>query len=432
MNYDEAVKYIFGLRKFGQEPGVTRAGRALKLLGNPEESLRVIHVAGTNGKGSVCAYLSTALQELGYTVGLFTSPHLVRVNERIRINGKLITDEDFLHYFEQVEKVSGHMQEEGYDGLAFFDFVFVMAVLYFRDHNPDYVIMETGLGGRTDATAALMKKQLSIITSISLDHTEILGDTISKIAVEKAGIIVPDAPVVYWRTNDEVSRIMEKKAEECQTVCFAVDENSYEIHKMERKDIDFSLHNRYYENSMFTIRNTGLYQVMNASLALQALCILNPDGTWNLDKIAAAIRKTCWAGRMEEIEQNVYLDGAHNPDGIQRFLETAAWLKGQEPGKKMYLLFGAVCEKDYESMIEEICGQGCFDGYVITQIHNQRALSTGIMEQEFRKHTDKPVYVQNDNRKAYVLAKKLLGENDMLLCAGSLYLVGAIKEMIGE
>ena len=193
---EEAKNYLFGLHRFGSETGAVRAKRALERLGNPQDNLNVIHVAGTNGKGSVCAYMSNALMTQGYRVGLFTSPHLVKVNERIRINGVMISDEDFLKYYQRVRVVSEEIQSEGKDGLAFFDFMFVMAVLYFAGHDTDYVVMETGLGGRTDATAALSTKLLSVITSLSLDHTEILGDTIEQIAAEKAGIITEGVRLV--------------------------------------------------------------------------------------------------------------------------------------------------------------------------------------------------------------------------------------------
>lgn len=429
MKYEEAVNYIFGLRKFGSEPGSVRAGRALGLLGNPEKALKIIHVAGTNGKGSVCSYITNALTGQGFHVGMFTSPHLVKVNERIRLDGVHISDDEFLEYFEKVYEVSERMERDGLSGLAFFDYVFVMSMLYFRDRMPDYVVLETGMGGRTDATAAIKDKLISVITSISLDHTEILGDTLARIAEEKAGIIAENTPVVYWKEDDEISEIIEKTAQKCNSKCYFVDRNSFEILKMERKHIDFSFHNGYYENSMFSIQNTGLYQVMNAVIALQVLSVLDSQQVWNTERIRKDIEETVWEGRMEEIENNIYLDGAHNPDGIQKFLETAAALKGSG---RMYLLFGAVCEKDYEQMIQEICSAGCFDGYVITRIHNHRALNCDIMKNEFNKYTDKPVYVRCDNRDAYTFARALLGENDILLCAGSLYLVGAIKELIGE
>lgn len=429
MNYQEAVDYLFNLRRFGKETGAQRARRALSYLDHPEKNLNIIHVAGTNGKGSVCSYLTGILTELGYSVGMFTSPHLIRVNERIRFNGEMISDKDFLRLFEKIYKISEDLQKRGFDGLAFFDFIFVMAVCYYAEKKPDYVVIETGLGGKTDATAAICSKMLAVITSVSLDHTEILGDTVEQIAAEKAGIIMEGKPVVYWKSDEKSAKIIENAAKKCNSVPYLVDEKSFKIHKMERKQIDFSLENRYYKNSMFSISNTAIYQTANVALALEVIALLGRDKNWNTDCIVSAVEKNHWEGRMEEIEHNIYLDGAHNPDGIRQFLKTAQWMK---EGRKMYLLFGAVCEKDYSRMIEEICSMGSFDGFVITRIQNHRALELEVMRKEFEKNTDKPVYADASILKAYELAKGLLGEEDLLMCAGSLYLVGAVKELIGE
>lgn len=426
----EILDYLYNLRRFGKETGAVRAQRALLMLGNPEKKLNVIHVAGTNGKGSVCAYMNEALLELGFSVGMFTSPHLVRVNERIRLNKEEISDEDFIKYYKRVREVSDKMVNEGFDGLAFFDFVFVMAVLYYEDNNPDYVILETGLGGKDDATAAIENKKLSVITSISLDHTEILGDTIEQIAIQKAGIIVPNTPVVYYKSNDEVGRIMEDTAAKCCSRAISVDEKSFDFIQMERKRIDFSVNNSYYRNNVFSIRNAGLYQMMNATLALNAISMLDGATDFDLEKIKNAFAKCVWAGRMESISDNIFIDGAHNPDGIKCFIETANKMADEE--SKAYLLFGAVCEKDYDQMIRTICHTGKFDGFVIAPLSNHRALALDVMVEEFNKYTDKPVYFRDNVKEAFEFAKSMLSGSDVLFCAGSLYLVGEIKALMGE
>lgn len=430
MNYKEAVNYIYGLRKFGKDTGRIRASRALKVLGNPQRRLNVIHVAGTNGKGSVCAFINSVLIKLGYNVGMFTSPHLVIVNERIRINGIMISNEEFLQLFNKVYKVSATIEDSGEEGLAFFDFVYVMAVLYFDKMKVDYVVMETGLGGENDATVTLNPKLMSIITSISLDHTEILGDTLGKIAKEKAGIISDYTPVVYWDGGNEISQVLEKRAGDCHSKSYFVNEKSFKISKIDRKYIDFSVENSYYEKSMFSIKGACLYQVMNATLALEAISHLSDKKNWSLELIRQAIWETVWEGRMEEVSSNVYVDGAHNPDGIVRLIESVKLMKNETD--KIYLLFGAVCEKDYSHMIEALCCSGIFDGFVITQINNSRKLKADLIYQEFCKYTDKTVILEADNKEAFQKAKNLLGEGDFLICAGSLYLVGVIKEMLGE
>lgn len=440
MNYNEAVSYIFGLRKFGGDPGVVRAAYALELLGNPQKGLQFIHVAGTNGKGSVCAYMESTLRKMGFSVGLFTSPHLVRVNERVRINGELISDDDFMECFEKVQKVSEQMEQDGRDGLAFFDYVFVLAMVYFAKKKPDIVILETGLGGKLDATSAIKDKLMSVITSISYDHTEILGDTLEQIAGEKAGIIVKGAPVVAWKTNDSVAAVFSDVAEKCDVSCHFVDEKSYEIARIGRNDIDFSIQNEYYRNSLFQVGSIGIYQVMNATLAATALQVLASETRfvklmkeksleWTKQVVIEGIRTTKWEGRMEEVMPGIFVDGAHNSDGIEQFLKTAKQLAGKN---RLILLFGAVCEKNHDEMIHKICDAQCFDEFVITKIDNKRALDLSVMQSEFEKYTTKQVYAIVDNREAFEFAKKLAGEQDILLCAGSLYLVGAIKALIGE
>ena len=204
--YETAVEELYSLRRFGKETGAVRATKGLELLHHPERDLSIIHLAGTNGKGSTSAFMHNSLIKLGFNVGLFTSPHLVTPNERIRLNNDLITNEEFLAYFLQVKEITSQVD------LAFFDFMFLMAMLYYQDHKPDYVILETGLGGGGDATASLSHKLLSIITSISFDHTEILGDTLEKIAKEKAGILLPGVPVVYLDREDGAARVIAQEA----------------------------------------------------------------------------------------------------------------------------------------------------------------------------------------------------------------------------
>ena len=188
-NYDEAVEYLLNIPKFSKKTTKENLLELLKRLGNPHKAMKIIHVAGTNGKGSVCAFLNTLLLAAKKQTGLFTSPHLVKMNERMRINGKDVSDERFLQVFQQVYQTVGQMLKQGFTHPSFFEYLFVMALVLFEKENVEYVILETGLGGRLDATNIIEHPMLTIITSISFDHTEILGDTLHKIAMEKAGII---------------------------------------------------------------------------------------------------------------------------------------------------------------------------------------------------------------------------------------------------
>ena len=196
MNYEEAVAYIEDIPRFTTKNSLDHTRECMRRLGHPQKKFRVIHVAGTNGKGSVCAYLDSMLRAGGYKVGLFTSPHLVKINERFKINGEMISDERFVKAFEEVQKIIKKAQEDGLDHPSYFETLFLMGMVVFKEADVDYVVLETGLGGRLDATNTVDHPLACIITSISLDHVEYLGDTIGKIAGEKAGIIKPQVPVI--------------------------------------------------------------------------------------------------------------------------------------------------------------------------------------------------------------------------------------------
>lgn len=428
MLYEEAVNYIFGLRKFGSAPGVLREEELLKRLGNPEKNLNIIHVAGTNGKGSVCSYIESILRKLGYKTGLFTSPHLVRVNERIRINNICVDNKIFMQAFNRVYETSRKMIKDGLDGAAFFDYIMAMAMLIFDEENVDYVIMETGLGGRTDCTNAVKCPLMSVITSISLDHTEILGDTVDKIACEKAGIIKRGVPVVFWSSMEETDNIIMEQAYKMNAPFRKVSMKDCSVVKRNLKHIDFFLNNSYYKNNLFSINTTALYQVSNCAVALCAISVLDSDRGFDEDNIHAAVRASKWEGRMEEAGEGFYIDGAHNEDGIRAFLQTAEVM----PASHKYLLFSAVCEKDYDRMIRNICESSIFDGYIVTELNSSRALKIDVIENEFRKYTDRFVIVKPCVSEALESALDMISDGSILFAAGSLYLVGEIKSLLSS
>lgn len=425
MNYNQAVEYLFGLRKFGSEPGVVREKEALRRLGNPEEQLNIIHVAGTNGKGSVCAYTEAILRGQGYSTGLFTSPHLVRVNERIQLNAVPVSDEQFMEAFTRVYEVSSQLQKEGLFTLAFFDFLMAMAMLIFAQNKTDYVILETGLGGRLDCTSAVSQPRLTVITSIGLDHTEILGDTVEQIAMEKAGIIRENVPLVYLADDDRVRRVIAESAEKKQIMAYPVTKKDYVVIKSDIKHIDFSFNNRYYKNSLFQICTTARYQVENCAVALSVVPVLDKEKCFDEESIHSALLHARWRGRMEEVRQGFFVDGAHNPDGVQAFLQTAEVFEGRR-----YLLFSAVCEKDYDGMIQQICKSNLFDGYMIVRLGSYRALEPSVIAGEFMKYTDKPVALMPDMQTAVAQSLKYADEGMTVFATGSLYLVGEIMEEI--
>ena len=220
MNYEEAVAYIEETPKFTTKNKMEHTKECLKRLGNPQDKFRVIHVAGTNGKGSTCAFLTSILREAGYSCGLFTSPHLVVINERFQINEKNISDEVFLDAFCKVKELADELVKEGNYHPTYFEFLFLMGMVIFADADVDYVVLETGLGGRLDATTAVENPVACVITSISFDHMQYLGNTIEEIAGEKAGIIVPGVPVIYDGNDQKAAEVIRERAQELNSPCF--------------------------------------------------------------------------------------------------------------------------------------------------------------------------------------------------------------------
>ncbi len=253
MTYSEAVDYILDIPKFTKKNDAAHTKAFLKTLGDPQRKMRIIHVAGTNGKGSVCAYLDGMLRSEQKRTGLFTSPHLVKINERIVIDGQMISDERFLEVFEETMQAVDKMKEAGLSHPTFFEFLFGMAVLAFAESGVEYAVLETGLGGRLDATNAVESPAASVITSIGFDHEQYLGDTLEKIASEKAGIIKPHVPVYYAQTTGESDSVIEKEAKKRGSFCKKIGKDAYEILGIEDKHIAFSCLNDYYGTTCFKI-----------------------------------------------------------------------------------------------------------------------------------------------------------------------------------
>lgn len=425
MDYAKAVEYILEIPMFSKKTSQENTKILLERLGNPEKDKRIIHVAGTNGKGSVCAYIESVLREAGNKVGMFTSPHLVHINERIQINRISISNEEFVAIFQKVYDISKEMEKDGYLHPAFFEFLFAMAMEAFARNQVDYIVLETGLGGRLDATNVIKHPFMTVITSVGLDHTEVLGDSLEKIAIEKAGIITPGVPVIYWGQEEDVSRIIEEVALEKGSHTYKVDKKSYEILEISNKNIDFSTYNRYDNNSRFSIPFSGIYQVPNAVLAITALSLI--DEKIDNEIIRQGVSKTVWPGRMEEVLPSIIVDGAHNLEGIRAFIISV--LKREVEGK-IYLLFSVVKDKDYEHMIQLLCKSIDFDGIVLTEIEGYRMLSVSEIEKVFKRYTKKPIYPIHDIEEGLKMGQSLVQEGDILYCVGSLYLVGKIKEIV--
>ena len=431
--YEEAVEYLLDIPRFTSKNTVEDTRAFLKRLGNPDLSMRIIHVAGTNGKGSVCAYLRCMLEEAGYTVCSFTSPHLVDVRERFLIRGEMVSREKFLEAFLDIY---GRIPKEGYHP-TFFEYLFFMAMLLFEDAKPDFVILETGLGGRLDATNSVSAKEISVITRISLDHVEYLGDTPEKIAAEKAGIIHEGAPVVYTDTSESVSEVFARTAAEKGVLAYPVSKNDYAFINFRNKNIDFSLHTRYYKDISVTLCTSARYQMENAALAVRALETLDQGRTVTEKHIRDGLRRCFWPGRMEEVLPQVYVDGAHNEDGVRAFLDSVAadeWRGGR------LLLFSAVKDKAYEKMLGRIIASKLFGEIALVPMQTGRAASVQVLE-ELAERKMKEVYGEKESAPELICFEtvpdalgKLLGRrsgSQRIYIAGSLYLAGEVKANLG-
>ena len=425
MIYEEVVDRIDSIGQFAKDTGVIRAGKLLRDMGNPEKDLQIIHIAGTNGKGSTCAYIAQILKTNGYKTGLFTSPHLVDIRERIQINNEPVSKEEFVEAYEAVESMRT-------DQLAYFDYLFGMALYIFKKNRADYVVMETGLGGRFDATNAVNTPLISVITTISLEHTAILGNTIEEIAAEKAGIIKEGVPVVFCANDSRVRDVVAKRAKLCNSRCIAVDNTSYRMLQNSHGYIDFFIDNEYYKNDCFRISTSALYQIENASLALTACAVLEEYARVHLshDLVKEAVLQTHWSGRMEKVMHNLYVDGAHNPQGIKVFVESVDSMYEGEDMPPATLLFSAVSDKNYEEMVKILCCCKHFNRVFVTVTGGVRKLSADIIENVFRENlADSSVTIQMCDDVEQALKR---WDNELMFATGSLYLVGDIKNVLGN
>lgn len=428
MNYTEAVDYIETIPKFTVKHPPEHTRELLSRLGNPQEGIKIIHVAGTNGKGSVCAYLNAMLLAGGKKTGLFTSPHLVRINERFQINGEDVSDEQFLDAFLKVEKAAKEYEAEGEGHPSYFETLFLMGMLIFKEAGVEYLVMETGLGGRLDATNVVEKPLACIITSISRDHTEYLGDTLEAIAGEKAGIIKAGVPVIYDASQPGPASVIAAKAKEMGSPAWPMEPSFYEMKTQSREGITFTFAYPGGEKAELAIPYVAKYQMMNASLAFYMMHILQDVHDIPKNVLAEGLSKIKWPCRMEMAAPGVIIDGAHNEDGIAQFVSTAGYFAKEN---EITILFTAVADKHYHEMIGEIC-EGIHPSHVVaTQIDGSRVVPAEVLAEDFRKAGCTDVCAEPEIGAAYekALGKKSSG---MLFCVGSLYLAGELKAYLAK
>ena len=403
-------------------------------MGDPDRKLSIIHVAGTNGKGSVCAFLTSLYRNAGFRTGTFISPHLVTVRERFLLNNEMVSPGKLQAAFETVLETVNIMKEKGYSHPSYFEFLFYMAMALFADETPELVILETGLGGRLDATNVVENHLACVITSISLDHIMYLGDTIEAVAGEKAGIIKRQVPVIYDDTVPEASEVIRERAVQMASKAYPVGKGDFSI--LETKDQGLSIRAEGEAAQAFAaagplvleIPFEAPYQAENAMLAVKTAVVLGQrERGFRLTEaqITEGIRTARWAGRMERAGENLYLDGAHNPGGIKAFIQAAASMAARQK-KKAYLLFGAVSDKDYRAMARLLCEGISWAGIGVVHIDSSRSMDTEVLAEAFSQAYKGPVRAFETAGEALREMKKQAGD-ELLFCAGSLYLIGELK-----
>lgn len=426
MNYSEAMNFIANTSRFGMNFGLSRVEKMLELLGNPQNKIKCIHIAGTNGKGSTTAMITSILKEEGYTVGMYTSPYLEEFEERIQINGVNIPKERLAELVSKIKEVSEQIISLGFDNPTQFEIITAIMFLYFAEENVDYAVIEVGLGGRLDATNVI-DPVLVVITSISYDHMNILGETIEEIAGEKCGII-KNSPVVTYPQVEEAMKVIEEKCKEKSVQLIKTLENSIKEVIINKNDntqkIKLEVGNELKEYKLALI---GKHQVRNAMVALNAIEIFKTlGGRVREESIKAGLENVKWIGRMEKLNKNpmVVIDGAHNIDGIRTLKES---IKEYFSYNKLILILGILGDKQVKEMVNTIGSLG--ENIILTEPHNERAESLDVME-SYLKEENKNVYKIMNYREAYEKALELANDDDLVLICGSLYMIGDMRKEI--
>lgn len=422
MTYDEVVKKIKNRQKFGIKPGLERINKFLNLISNPQKNLKFVHVAGTNGKGSVCSMISKILASSGYKTGLFISPEVVNFRERIQLNNKMISEKELVDTFNEMEPYLNKLDSKA-EYLTEFELVTALAFVYFSKFKCDIVILETGLGGRLDATNVIKKTLASVITSLSYDHVNILGNTIEKIAKEKVGIIKPEGiTILSHQSFKEAIKVVGDAAKEMKNKFIYADLKNVNILDSSIKGSTFSIKSEEYFLSL-----PGLHQVSNAHTALLVVNVLKKYGFFAENSTVKTVLKNMkFPARFEVLNSTptVILDGAHNFDGMLKLKENInMYLKG----KKLIGIMGMLKDKEYEKSISLILNS--FEKIFMVPINNDRSLQLKDIEKLSNNLSSKIIPTSTADL-AVKNSLAILHNSDALVTFGSLYLASEIRPLL--
>ena len=435
MNY---ISVIEELKKRGSVPGLDAIEGLLEELGHPEDNLKVVHIAGTNGKGSIFAYLSSILIAAGFKVGRYISPTISCYEERFQINGEYITKDELARLYNIVEEAMKREEEKTGLKPTLFEVETAISFLYFKEEKVDYALIEVGMGGRMDATNVIRHPELTVISSISYDHQAFLGDTLEEIAWQKAGIIKESCPVVLSENSDEVCKVIEQEATKKKVKCIEIKPTDYEVLSETPYGSTFLWKEQRYETKL-----PGRHQVSNAVTALAASeYLFRKDYEKNNARKAIAeeldemnvksaqqggIIRTCWPGRLEVLKKEplFYRDGAHNPDGAKKL---AAFLQKYFTNKKIIYIMGVLKDKEYKKMLRYLMPMAK-EVYVFKP-KNERGLSAQILADTIKEVADVSVTIESDVNAAVFRALDTAKPDDVLVACGSLSFMEEMEDIL--
>ena len=430
MNYNDAMGYIREVGNFGSNYGLERTFRILEILNNPQKDLKLIHVAGTNGKGSVTSMITSMLRGYNYKVGMYTSPFLEEFEERIQINGKNIPKNKLADLVERVKVAVDKVIEEGYAHATEFEIITCLMLLYFKEEKVDYGVIEVGLGGRLDSTNVITPI-LSVITSISLDHTNLLGNSLSEIASEKAGIIKEGIPVVTYPQEEEALKVIEEIAKNKNSEIIKVSKDKgrfirvYDDNEKIYQDVLVNINGEDYKVRLPLL---GEHQITNLLVAMKAFLKVCAIEGINAEKnvILSSLKNVKWIGRLEVMKRNplVVIDGAHNIQGIRSLKKS---VQKYFKYKNIYLILGILADKQVKDMIDTITPIAK-KVFALTP-HSDRAELASKLRDEIIKTNSNCVSFER-YEEAYVKALNEADSDDLILISGSLYMIGDMRKII--
>ncbi|WP_291732859.1 folylpolyglutamate synthase/dihydrofolate synthase family protein [Clostridium sp.] len=426
MKYEEAMKYITEVGNFGSNYGLERTYKLLEHLGNPERDLKLIHIAGTNGKGSTTSMITEILMGEGYKVGMYTSPFIEEFEERIQINRNNIPKERLAILMDEIKVAVDKVIEAGYNHPTEFEIITVLMLLYFKKENIDFGVIEVGLGGTLDSTNVI-KPIIQVITSISFDHTNLLGNTLEKIAREKAGIIKKGIPTVIYPQQEEVLKVIKNKCFEMDSELYIANNENLKFENIVNLDKPYQLL-KYNNEIDILLPLLGEHQIINLSVAMQAIEVLNNKNIIDISiaNIVKSIKNVSWKGRLEVLSNNPYvvIDGAHNIQGIKTLSRN---IKKYFKYENLYLILGILADKDVEEMIKIITPMAK-KVYSVTPNSIRGELAESLKDEVSKFNKNCKAFDKYEE--AYLEALNDASEKDLILASGSLYMIGDMRKII--